>query len=82
MTLILLSQILVDVYTSPGKLLYYRYYCTFESSENLKKGILNRDCNRLRHQIELDQGFPKPVAKVPEVFGRGFYGHLKIDFFF
>eukprot|EP01050_Picozoa_sp_SAG11_P001060 SAG11_NODE_43_length_20795_cov_11.860456_8_plen_192_part_00 len=44
--------------------------------------MLNRDRNRLRHQIELDQGFPKPVAKVPEVFGRGFYGHLKIDCFF
>eukprot|EP01050_Picozoa_sp_SAG11_P033625 SAG11_NODE_11502_length_756_cov_1.640791_1_plen_46_part_01 len=24
--------------------------------------------------IELEQGFPKPIAKVSEIFGRGLYG--------
>eukprot|EP01050_Picozoa_sp_SAG11_P044500 SAG11_NODE_21674_length_420_cov_1.884735_1_plen_42_part_10 len=33
------------------------------------------------HLIELEQGFPKPVAKVSEVFGGGFYGPWKIDRF-
>ena len=36
--------------------------------------------NMYYHQIELEQGFPKPVAKVSEVFGRGFYGPWTIGF--
>eukprot|EP01050_Picozoa_sp_SAG11_P036954 SAG11_NODE_14325_length_616_cov_2.524178_1_plen_64_part_10 len=31
------------------------------------------------HWIDDEQGFPKPVAKVPELFGRGFYGRWKIE---
>eukprot|EP01050_Picozoa_sp_SAG11_P001477 SAG11_NODE_63_length_18904_cov_11.842914_12_plen_106_part_00 len=31
------------------------------------------------HRIDDEQGFPKPVEKVPELFGRGFYGRWKIE---
>ena len=34
---------------------------------------------RVYHRIDDEQGFPKPVAKVPELFGRGFYGRWKIE---
>ena len=44
-----------------------------------KKIKLACSTHRVYHHIELEQGFPKPVAKVPELFGRGFYGRWKIE---
>ena len=46
-----------------------------------KKLKLACSTHRVYHHIELERGFPKPVAKVSEVFGRGFYGPWKIDWF-